>query len=147
MSVVYTGGTFDVFHVGHVELLAACRKLAGPDGRVVVGINSDDFVMRYKDRHTINTFDERCRLVGACRYVDEAIANIGDEDSKPIIEQVRPDVVAIGIDWASKDYYAQMGFTPGWLAERDITLVYIAHGASHSVSSTQIRVRLESGAW
>lgn len=147
MSTVYTGGTFDVFHVGHVELLRACRKLAGPDGRVAVGVNTDEFVMRYKDRHTINTLAERLRLVAACRYVDEAIVNVGDEDSKQVIEQVKPNVVAIGIDWASRDYHKQMGFTPAWLDERDITLVYIAHGASHNVSSTQIRVRLESGAW
>lgn len=147
MTTVYSGGTFDLFHVGHVELLAACRKLAGPDGRVVIGLNTDDFVMRYKDRHTINTLDERMRLVGACRYVDEVVVNEGDEDSKHIIDKVCPDVVAIGVDWATKDYYSQMGFTPTWLAERGITLIYIAHAASHSVSSTNIRVRLESGQW
>ncbi len=147
MSVVYTGGTFDVFHVGHVELLAACKKLAGPDGRVVVGLNTDHFVTQYKNRGTINSLEERVRLVGSCRYVDEVVINEGNENSKPVIELVKPDVVAIGIDWARKDYYAQMGFTPKWLEERAITLVYIAHGASLSVSSTQIRVRMESGVW
>lgn len=144
---VYSGGTFDVLHLGHVEFLAACRKLAGPDGEVVIALNSDDFVMRYKQVHTIGTLEERKRVLEACRYVDRVIVNTGDEDSKVAIDQIRPDLIAIGVDWASKDYYAQMGFSPAWLDERAITLVYVAHKASNAISSTQIRTRLQSGHW
>lgn len=147
LVIVYTGGTFDVLHIGHVEFLAACRKLAGGNGEVIVGLNTDEFVMRYKQVHTVGTLPERQRILEACRYVDRVIVNEGDEDSRAAIELAKPDIVAIGVDWASKDYYAQMGFTPAWLAERDILLVYVAHAASNSVTSTQIRTQLRSGQW
>lgn len=144
MPTVYTGGTFDLFHAGHAALLAACRKVAGPDGRVVVALNRDAFVASYKGRAPVLTYDERAAVLDACRHVDEVVPNALGADSRPTIEAVRPDIIAIGADWAGKDYYRQMGFTPQWLDERGITLVYVSHRWSDALSTTDIRVRLET---
>lgn len=125
--IVYTGGTFDLLHSGHVALLAACRQLAGPGGRVVVALNRDAFVASYKDRMPVMAYDERATVLAAMRHVDEVVPNAGGTDSRPTIEAVRPDVIAIGADWAERDYHGQLGLTPAWLAERGITLVYVHH--------------------
>ncbi len=49
MNVIYTGGTFDLFHSGHVNLLKRCREVAG-NGLVVVSLNTDDFICSLKTR-------------------------------------------------------------------------------------------------
>lgn len=140
MRTVYTGGSFDLFHAGHVDFLRECRKIAGEGGRVVVALNSDYFVKEFK-RPPVCKYDERKTVLEACRYVDEVVLNSGDKDSKPTIERVKPDFIVIGDDWAKRDYYAQMSFTPEWLAEQDISLIYVPR--HRNISSTDIRGRVE----
>lgn len=134
---VYTGATFDGFHAGHVDLLRRCAEL----GNVVVALNTDDFIKRFKGHAPIQTYEERRDVLLACKYVWKVIPNEGGEDSKPTILKVNPDYVVVGSDWLRKDYMKQMGFTPEWLEEHDITLVYIPR--VRPLSSTIIRERVK----
>jgi len=139
-QIVYTGGTFDLVHSGHIRFLKACRRLAGQDGKVVVALNTDAFIEAYKGVAPVMTFDERKEVLLGCRYVDAVVANIGGADSKPSIEQVMPDYVVIGDDWARKDYYAQMQFTREWLDQMDIQLVYVPY--TPGISTTELKKRI-----
>lgn len=141
-QIVYTGGTFDLFHSAHVRFLKACRRLAGDDGEVVVALNSDAFIEAYKGKSPVMTFDERKEVLLGCRYVDRVIANIGGADSKPSIELVMPDLIVIGDDWAKKDYYAQMQFTREWLDQLEIQLVYVPY--TLGISTTDLKKRILS---
>lgn len=143
MTVVYTGGTFDLFHAGHIDFLAACRLLSGPGGKVIAALNTDEFVARFKGRPPVNPLDERLQVLGACRYIDKVVVNEGGEDSRPTIEQAGSvGVIAVGSDWAGRDYYAQMGFDAEWLAERRILVAYL-DTRHRGLSSSLIRSRLE----
>ena len=139
-QIVYTGGTFDLFHSAHVRFLAACRRLAGPDGEIVVSLNTDAFIEAYKGKPPVMTFAERKAILLGCRYVDQVVANIGGADSKPAIELVMPDLIVIGDDWAKKDYYAQMQFTREWLDQLDIQLVYVPY--TLGISTTDLKKRI-----
>lgn len=139
-KVVYTGGTFDLFHSGHIRFLRACRRLAGEDGSVVVALNTDAFIEAYKGKSPIMSFDERKEILLGCRFVDAVIPNIAGADSKPTILQVDPDFIVIGDDWARKDYYAQMQFTQAWLDIQDIQLVYVPY--TQGVSTTELKSRI-----
>jgi glycerol-3-phosphate cytidylyltransferase len=144
MGVVYTGGTFDLFHSGHVAFLRSCKRIAGKDGRVVVSLNTDEFIAAYKGKPPIMSYDERKAVLMACRYVDAVVDNIGGVDSKPAILNVIPDFVVIGDDWAKKDYYAQMQFTQEWLDGNKIQLCYVPYTVG--VSSTEIKARIVNNA-
>lgn len=137
MTTVYTGGTFDLFHAGHVFLLRECRRL----GEVVAALNTDEFVAEYKGAPPVMSYDERAAVLRACRYVDRVVPNLGGADSKPAIRSVGPDVILVGQDWAARDYYEQMGFTPRWLADQDIGLFYVPHAPS-GLSSTEVKRRV-----
>ena len=139
-QIVYTGGTFDLFHSAHVRFLKACRRLAGQDGQVVVALNTDAFIQAYKGKLPVMTFDERKEVLLGCRYVDAVIPNVAGADSKPSIEQVMPDLIVIGDDWARKDYYAQMQFTREWLDQMDIQLVYVPY--TPGISTTDLKQRI-----
>ena len=134
--VVYTGGTFDLFHANHVKFLRRCAEL----GSVTVSPNTDEFIQAYKGKPPVIPFEERAAVLLSCRYVSDVIPNMDGADSRTAIELVQPDLIVIGSDWARRDYYAQMGFDQDWLDERGIGLCYIPYGKG--VSSTQIKERM-----
>jgi glycerol-3-phosphate cytidylyltransferase len=138
---VYTGGTFDLFHVGHLNLLKRCYEIAGSSGQVIVSLNTDEFIYKYKGKYPVIPYKDRKTILESCKYVDSVIENYGQEDSKESIVLAQLiDVVAIGSDWARKDYYKQMNFTQDWLDEQNISLIYIPY--TKGVSSTQIKTKI-----
>lgn len=137
---LYTGGTFDLFHYGHINFLKQCYKLSN---QIVVSLNTDEFIEEYKGTRPIMTYEERERSLLECKYVSAVIPNVGGPDSKPTILQVKPQIIAIGTDWAKKDYYKQMQFTQKWLDENDILLVYLAY--TEGISTTQLKSRIKNG--
>ena len=90
--VVYTGGTFDLFHRGHANFLQRCKEI----GDVTVALNTDEFILEYKNKMPVMSYTEREEVLLACRYVDMVIPNFGGANSKPSIELVQPDIVIIG---------------------------------------------------
>lgn len=70
MKVLYTGGTFDLFHFGHINFLKQCKNISE---KVVVSLNADDFVERFKGQKPILSYKEREKSVRYCKYVDEVI--------------------------------------------------------------------------
>lgn len=140
MAIVYTGGTFDLFHSGHVNLLRQCKEIATPDGSVVVSLNTDEFILEYKGKLPVCSYEERAAVLEACRYVDRVIPNVGGADSKVAILQVNPDYIVIGSDWEKRDYYAQMQFSREWLSERDIVLKYVPY--TENISTTDLKRRV-----
>ena len=136
-KILYTGGTFDLFHYGHVSFLKQCRRISD---HVVVSLNTDDFVERFKGHKTILNYKEREQSLRCCKYVDEVILNGAGEDSRSCILTVKPTIIAVGDDWAGKDYYKQMGFDQGWLDDNQITLVYIPY--TRGISATEIKERI-----
>lgn len=133
---VYTGGTFDLVHWGHASFLNKCAQL----GSVTVSLNTDEFIEYYKGRPPVMSYAEREAVLLSMRSVERVIPNFAGEDSKPAIELVRPDIIAIGSDWARRDYHAQMGFNQDWLDERGISLIYIPY--TQGISSTEVKKRL-----
>lgn len=134
---VYTGGTFDLPHSGHVAFLQRCAEL----GNVTVSLNTDEFIAAYKGKPPVMTYAEREAVLLEFRSVENVIANSGGADSKEAISLANPDIIAIGSDWARKDYYAQMGFDQDWLDERDIALIYIPY--TQGISSTELKKRMK----
>lgn len=136
---VYTGGTFDLFHWGHVNLLRQCREIAGA-GTVTVGLNTDKFAGSYK-RKPVCTLEERFAVVEACRYVDKVMVNWAGEDSRLIVDAVRPTFVVVGDDWEHRDYDAQMGWDQQWLDDRGIKVIYVPYTKQVSTSGLIERMR------
>jgi glycerol-3-phosphate cytidylyltransferase len=135
--IVYTGGTFDLPHAGHVNFLRQCAML----GDVVVALNTDEFIKQYKGTSPIMSYKERSAVLQAYRSVWRVIPNESGADSKPTILKVEPDIIAIGTDWLGKDYYQQMQFTQEWLDDNNIVLVYVPY--TLNISTTDIKRRLK----
>ena len=133
---VYTGGTFDLYHAGHARFLERCAEL----GQVTVSLNTDEFIEEYKGKPPVLSFSDRAEVLLSTKHVDRVIPNSGGPDSRIAIEAVMPDIIAIGSDWARRDYYTQMAFDQDWLDDRGIALIYIPY--TQGISSTAIKERM-----
>lgn len=137
---VYTGGTFDLLHPGHVEFLSKCAEL----GELTVALNRDEFVFRYKNKYPVMPYPERAAMLLGLRSVASVVENSGDEESTETILRVSPNLVAIGSDWFRDGrpdaYLEQMGLTWEWMYANNISLAFIPRITDHS--STSLRQRI-----
>lgn len=98
MKAVLTYGTFDLLHVGHVNIL---ERLKEPGDRLVVGISSDEFT-RLKGKQSVHSYAECARIVGARRYVDLVIPEHDWSQKRNDVQEHLINVFGIGEDWRGK---------------------------------------------
>jgi len=91
MKLVYSYYVLDLVHKGHLEMMKNAKAIAGEDGKLIVGILTDEAVME-KKKKPIVSFDERVELAGAIKYVDLAVAQ---ETYSPLpnVKKIRPDIL------------------------------------------------------
>lgn len=95
---VITYGTFDLFHVGHLNLL---RRLRALGDRLIVAVSTDEFNSR-KGKRTVVPFADRVAIVQSVRYVDQVIAEHDWSQKVTDIQSLRVDVLGMGDDWAGR---------------------------------------------
>lgn len=96
---VITFGTFDVFHVGHVRVLARAAELGD---RLVVGVSADALNVAKKGRAPVFNQDERLEIISSLAVVDEVFIEESLEKKKEYIVDHAADVLVMGDDWAGK---------------------------------------------
>jgi D-beta-D-heptose 7-phosphate kinase/D-beta-D-heptose 1-phosphate adenosyltransferase len=103
MKTVWINGTFDVLHMGHINLFIKARKLAGPEGRVVVGIDSDERIRELKGpTRPVNNIFDRIGFLRAIRYIDGVVVFSSAEELEAHIKHFNPDILLIGDDYKDK---------------------------------------------
>jgi D-beta-D-heptose 7-phosphate kinase/D-beta-D-heptose 1-phosphate adenosyltransferase len=104
-TVVFTNGCFDILHLGHIELLEKSKSLGSV---LVVGLNSDASVrsLGKGDDRPIRRQEDRARLLSALEVVDYVVI-FNEPDPGRLIEQLAPDVLVKGSDWAGKGVVGQ----------------------------------------
>lgn len=98
MKTVITYGTFDLLHIGHVNML---ERLAELGDKLIVGVSTDEFNL-LKGKHSIYSYQERARIVGALRCVDTVIPESNWQQKQLDIETYNVAIFGIGSDWQGK---------------------------------------------
>jgi glycerol-3-phosphate cytidylyltransferase len=98
MKTVITYGTFDILHIGHINLLRRARAMGD---RLVVGLSSDAF-NRGKHKSSLLNYDNRKVVLESIRYVDAVFAEDTWEQKPDDIRKYKADIFVMGDDWAGK---------------------------------------------
>ena len=130
----YTTGTFDLFHVGHLNLLEKAKKHCEI---LLVGVSTDELVKQYKGEYPIIPFEDRIRIVEALRCVDKVIPQ-RTLNKVDVLSEVRYDVLFHGDDWKNTSTYNEI---EKQLKERKIECVYFPYTKSISTKSIKEKIK------
>ncbi len=132
----YTTGVFDMFHVGHLNIL---RRAKAQCDHLIVGVSTDELVQKEKNKTPVIPLEARMEIVRAIRYVDEVVPQV--DKNKMAAWQRHPfDVMFVGSDWQN---------TPQWneferqFAPLGVKIVYLPH--TDGISSTLLREITQKG--
>lgn len=128
MVIGYTAGVYDLFHIGHLNLL---KNAKGMCDKLIVGVTTDDLV-EYKGKRALIPFEDRLEIVRSIKYVD-AVVPQSDMDKLTMCKKLGAKYLFVGDDWYQ---------TPKWnkyeeeFAKENIKIIYFPY--TKGVSSTQI---------
>ena len=103
MIIGYTTGVYDLFHIGHVNLLRNAKSLCD---KLIVGVTIDELVM-YKNKKAVIPFHERLEVVQSCKYVDLAIPQ-NAIDKVEAIKKLKVTKLFVGDDWYDDKKWKKM---------------------------------------
>lgn len=103
-KIGYTTGVFDMFHIGHLNILQKARELCE---YLIVGVSTDEVVQSYKHKTPIIPFNERIAIVSALKCVDEAVPQTS-LNKMEAWELLHFDALFHGSDWKGSDMYNKM---------------------------------------
>lgn len=103
-KIGYTTGVFDLFHIGHLNILKKSKEFCD---YLIVGVSTDELVLSYKNKLPIIPFSERIAIVEAIKYVDKVIPQLS-LDKTLIYNQIKFDVLFHGNDWSNNKLYLEM---------------------------------------
>lgn len=132
-KIGYTTGVYDMFHIGHLNILRRAKELCD---YLVVGVTTDELCYKCKHKYPIINEAERFEIIQSIRYVDQAVFQT-NMDKVSAVRKLGADVVFVGSDWKN---------TPSWLSyERELKkincdVVYLDH--TDGISSSILREKL-----
>ena len=134
-KVALTYGTFDLFHIGHVQLIKRIRLMAD---RVIVGVSTDDFNLT-KGKKTIIPFEHRSEIVANIVGVDLVIPESSWDQKELDIKKYDVDLFVIGDDWAGKfDYLSDLCVVKYLERTRDVSSTALKT-ALHGVDKEKLK--------
>lgn len=132
-KIGYTTGVYDMFHIGHLNILRRAKELCD---YLIVGVTTDDLCYKRKHKYPIISETERLEIVKSIRYVDRALFQT-NMDKVSAAKQLGADAIFVGSDWEN---------TPAWLSyEKELKkigcdVVYLKH--TDGISSSILRAKL-----
>ena len=119
MVIGYAAGVFDLFHIGHLNLL---KNAKGMCDKLIVGVTTDELVA-YKHKKAVIPFEERLEIIRSIRYVDAAIPQ-ETQDKLDTWQKIRFDVMFVGDDWHGSERWREI---EDEFNERGVRIVYFPY--------------------
>ena len=133
MIIGYTSGVYDLFHIGHLNVLKNAKSMCD---RLVVGVTTDELAL-YKNKKPIIPYEERAEIVRSIRYVD-AVVPQENMDKLTMCKKLKASVMFVGDDWYDTEKWN--GFEEEFQKE-GIQIVYFPY--TKGTSSTILREKIQ----
>lgn len=131
-KIGYTTGVFDMFHIGHLNILRRAKEQCE---HLIVGVSTDDVVESYKHHLPVIPYADRAAIVSAIQYVDKVVPQ-KSMDKFDAWRELHFDVMFHGSEWKNTDLYNDYERR---FAEVGVEIVYLPH--TDGISSTMLRER------
>lgn len=135
-KIGYTTGVFDMFHIGHLNILKRAKEQCE---YLIVGVTTDELCEKRKNKRPIICEEERVEIVKSIKYVDKVILQDNMDKIKPVAEH-KVNAVFVGSDWKGTSSWAEYEKE---FAKVGCDVVYLEH--TEGISSTILRERLNDG--
>lgn len=132
-KIGYTTGVFDMFHIGHLNIL---RKAKEQCDYLIVGVSTDELVQKTKNKIPIIPYKERAEIVSAIKYVDKVVPQ-EDKDKMAAYNKYKFNVMFVGDDWKGSELFSKCEKE---LNEKGSKVVYFPY--TKSTSSTILREKV-----
>lgn len=134
----YTCGVFDLFHVGHLNLLERCKEQCDI---LIVGVCNDDYVRNIKGKEPVYSEDERVRIMKALKCVDDAVlVDIETTNDKMLaLKKIGFNVLFSGDDWKGSERYLK---TEEQFAPLGVKIEYLPYTQGISTSKTKEKLAM-----
>lgn len=132
-KVGYTTGVFDMFHIGHLNILRRAKEQCE---YLIVGVSTDELVESYKDKKPIIPFEERAEIVQSIEFVDLVVAQ-ENRDKIEAQKKLQFDVMFVGDDWKGKPLFMEV---ENVFKQIGVDVVYFPY--TKNTSSTLLREKL-----
>lgn len=129
-KIGYTTGVFDMFHIGHLNILRRAKEMCD---YLIVGVSTDECVQSYKHKSPVIPYEQRVAIVEAIKYVDEVVPQ-ATMDKLEFLKHRHFDVMFHGSDWQGTELYNNYEKE---FAKLDASIEYLPH--TEGVSSTILR--------
>ncbi len=136
MITGYATGVFDLFHIGHLNLLRRAKEHCD---RLIVGVSTDALVS-YKNKRAVIPFEERKAIVEAIRYVDEVVAQ-ENMDKMEAWRRLHFDVMFVGDDWKGTEKWNEYERQFGEVGVKIIYFPYTKGTSSTLINETLLKLR------
>lgn len=133
MIIGYTTGVYDMFHIGHLNILKRAKEQCD---YLIVGVSTDELVQHDKNKTPIIPFAERCAIVEAIKYVDKVVPQ-PDKNKFGAWEKYHFNKMFVGSDWKGTPQWAKFEEE---FAPVGVEIVYLDH--TDGISSTILRKRI-----
>lgn len=133
-KVGYTTGVFDMFHIGHLNILKHAKEQCE---YLIVGVSTDEVVENYKHKVPVIPFDERIAIVEAIKYVDKVVPQTS-MDKMEAYKKLKFDVLFHGSDWKGSEMYEKIVAD---FEKVGVDVLFLPH--TDGISSTLIREKIE----
>lgn len=132
-KIGYTAGVFDLFHIGHLNLLERCKNMCEV---LIVGVCNDDYVINIKHKHPVFKEQDRVRILNALKCVDRAeLVNFDITNDKMLaLDKFHFDVLFSGDDWKGTERYNR---TEKQFAKMGVAIEYLPY--TQGISTTEIK--------
>ena len=131
----YTAGVFDLFHIGHLNILKNAKSVCD---KLIVGVSSDELVKKYKKKNPVIPFLERQEIVRSIKYVDSVIQQ-NTLDKFEIWKKLKFDIMIVGDDWYDTKKWKLIDKK---FQSKKIKIIYF--GYTKTTSSTKINNILDT---
>lgn len=132
-KIGYTTGVFDMFHIGHLNILKRAKEQCEV---LIVGVSTDELVETYKHKTPIVPFKERIEIVKAIKYVDQVVPQTS-MDKLLAWEEIHYDALFHGSDWKGSNMYEEIELK---LKNVGAEMVFLPH--TEGTSSTMLSEKL-----